>query len=113
MVKNDEENFDYELEFDLEDNDELDEDEYSVIKKPKTKIIYTETMLEELARCQDDPIYFMEHFFYIQSEGGEVLFKPFEYQKEMIKNFQTYKNNIMLTARQMGNDFAPYISNDI
>ena len=40
--------------------------------------------------CEDDPIFFMEHFCYIQTEGGATLFPPFDYQKEMIESFQKY-----------------------
>ena len=58
--------------------------------------------MDDLARCQVDPLFFIENFVYIQTGGGEKLFKPFEYQKEMIRNFIENKNNIMLTARQMG-----------
>ncbi|EON7637179.1 hypothetical protein FOI42_RS01960 [Escherichia coli] len=86
----------------MEDLEYMDEGaEYSRIKKPGTKIEYTVFEQEELAKCAADPIYFMENYFYIVSKGGEILFKPYDYQKEMVKNFQGYANNIMLTARQM------------
>lgn len=75
---------------------------YSPIKKPGTLIPYTDAMLDEFDRCFDDPVYFMENFVNIQTEGGAALFKPFEYQKEMIENFAKHRNNVMLTARQMG-----------
>jgi hypothetical protein len=95
----DEELYDY-----LDDEDYLDEDseEYTVIKKPKTKVEYTQQMADELERCTTDPLYFIENFVYIQTGGGEALFKPFPYQREMIQNFIDHRNNIMLTARQMG-----------
>lgn len=95
----DEELYDY-----LDDEDYLDEDseEYTVIKKPKTKVEYTQKMADELERCTVDPLYFIENFVYIQTGGGEALFKPFQYQREMIQNFIDHRNNIMLTARQMG-----------
>lgn len=95
----DEELYDY-----LDDEDYLDEDseEYTVIKKPKTKVEYTQQMADELERCTTDPLYFIENFVYIQTGGGEALFKPFQYQREMIQNFIDHRNNIMLTARQMG-----------
>lgn len=87
----------------FDDNFEFDDnDEYSKIKKPGVKIEYTVFEEEELAKCAADPIYFMENYFYIVSKGGEILFKPYEYQKEMVRNFQGYTNNVMLTARQMG-----------
>lgn len=75
---------------------------YSPEKKAGMKLRYTKKMKDELERCQNDPIFFMENFVHIQSKGGAVLFKPYEYQKDMIRNFGTYKNNIMLTGRQLG-----------
>lgn len=75
---------------------------YSPIKKPGVIIDYTDQMLDEFDKCCDDPVFFMENFVSIQTEGGAKRFPPFDYQKEMIDNFAKYKNNIMLTARQMG-----------
>lgn len=75
---------------------------YSPFKKPGTVSEYTDEMIKQLQNCEDDPIYFLENFCYIQTEGGAQLFPPFEYQKEMIESFQVNKNNILLTARQMG-----------
>ena len=88
------------------DDFENDDDDYSVIKKPKTKIVYTQHMLEELEKCANDVIYFTENYVYIQTKRGEELFKPFEYQKEMLRNFTTYKNNVLLTGRQLGKSLS-------
>lgn len=88
-------------EFDVNQDFDFGE-EYSKIKKPGTKIEYTTFEMEELRKCSEDPIYFMENYFYIVSKGGEILFKPYEYQKTMVRNFQDHTNNVMLTARQMG-----------
>lgn len=87
---------------DLFDDDDFQGEDYSRTKKPGVKIDYTPEMIEELRKCKEDPIYFMENYFYIVSKGGEILFKPYEYQKQMVRNFQNYTNNVMLTARQMG-----------
>lgn len=75
---------------------------YAPFKKPGTMCEYTDEMIDQLQSCEDDPIYFMEHFCYIQTEGGAQLFPPFDYQKEMIDSFESNKNTILLTARQMG-----------
>jgi Terminase-like family. len=77
-------------------------EDYSKLKKVGKVIEYTEEMLDELDRCSVDPIYFMENYVYITGKNGPVLFKPYEYQKQMVENFQEHKNNVMLTARQMG-----------
>lgn len=86
---------------------------FSPIKRPGMVIAYTQQMLDEFDNSAADPVYFMENFVYIQTKGGADKFVPYDYQKEMIHNFQNYQNNIMLTARQMGKQFAPYISNGI
>lgn len=75
---------------------------YMPIKKPGTEVEYTDEMLADLERCAEDPIYFMEKFCYIQTEGGAKLFPPFEYQKEMVDTFKNQRNCVLLTARQMG-----------
>lgn len=87
---------------DLNTDDFEIDDEYSVIKKPGKVIEYTPEMDEELDKCIADPIYFMENYVYITSEGGAILFKPYDYQKKMVEDFQNHTNNVMLTARQMG-----------
>lgn len=84
------------------DEDNFEGEDYQRVKKPGVKIDYTPEMIEELRKCKEDPIYFMENYFYIVSKGGEVLFKPYPYQVQMVRNFQNYENNVMLTARQMG-----------
>lgn len=75
---------------------------FSPIKRPGMVITYTQRMEDDLKKCTADPVYFMENFVYIQTGGGAAKFKPYDYQKEMITNFRSHQNNIMLTARQMG-----------
>lgn len=75
---------------------------YIPFKKPGTIVEYTPTMVDELHKCEDDPIYFMENFCYIQTDGGAKLFTPYEYQKDMIKSFVTNRNSVLLTSRQAG-----------
>src|SRR6478609_7948722 len=79
-----------------------EEEDYSKLKKTNKIIEYTPEMMDELERCTIDPIYFMENYVYISGKSGPILFKPYEYQKEMVRNFQEHTNNVMLTARQMG-----------
>lgn len=99
MLERDYENYEYDE--DESENLSLD-DEYSRTKKPGMVIDYTDEMLDELEKCKADPIYFIENYVYIQSKGEPVLFKPYDYQIEMIRNFQNFENNVMLTSRQMG-----------
>ena len=71
-------------------------------KKPGTTVYYNQQMIDDLEKCEDDPIFFMENFCRIQTKGGSDLFKPFEYQKEMIRSFVENRNSVLLTARQAG-----------
>lgn len=75
---------------------------YSPIKKPGSLVECTDEMLDEFDRCCEDPMYFMENFVNIQTKGGASKFVLYEYQKDMIRNFMEFRNNVMLTARQMG-----------
>lgn len=89
--------------------------EYTVTKKAGKQISYTDEMKQELYMSSQDPVYFMENFVYIQTKGGEALFKPYEYQKEMIRCFHNYENNVILTGRQLGKALeldTPILSKD-
>lgn len=72
------------------------------IKTPGTVVQYDQEMMKELAWCTADPLYFMNNFCYVTGKNGMTLLKTFPYQDMMVDNFQTHKNNILLTARQMG-----------
>lgn len=73
------------------------------VKKPRQQVAYTAFQLAELHRCSQDLFYFIENYCYIVDPvKGNVLFKPYEYQKEIINNFLNYRNNVALCSRQMG-----------
>ena len=81
------------------------------IVKPGRQIQFTAHMLQELARCANDIIYFAEKYFYIVNiDEGKHKIKLFEYQKKALKVFTSpstngKKNTIILTPRQMGKCF--------
>ena len=57
----------------------------------------------ELRKCAKDPMYFIENYVMITDTSvGEVLFKPYEYQKNIINAFNEHKNTICMVGRQMG-----------
>lgn len=71
-------------------------------KKAKKKISKN-WAIQELIKCHDDPIYFIENYCYIRTvESGKVLFKLYEYQKESIKAYLAYDRTIINKPRQMG-----------
>ena len=77
-----------------------------LVKAPHRRETYSEAELEEFARCADPvtgPMYFMEHFFYIQHPTrGKMLYQPFEYQKRLIANYHNNRFSISLMPRQTG-----------
>ncbi len=71
-------------------------------KKAKKKISKN-WAIQELIKCHDDPIYFIENYCYIRTvEHGKILFKLFEYQKESIRAYLAYDRTIINKPRQMG-----------
>jgi hypothetical protein len=77
-----------------------------LVKAPHRKETYTETELEEFAKCADPingPMYFLNNFFNIQHPvRGKMLYHPFEYQKRLINNYHTNRFSISLMPRQTG-----------
>jgi len=75
----------------------------SLVKKPNQNIDYTAEMLQELHRCSNDPIYFIEKYVKIQhAKRGEIRFIMFDFQKTIIQSYMEHRWNIVLTSRQVG-----------
>lgn len=78
-----------------------------VIKKPYLKSSYNSEQLEQLARCVDDPIYFIENFVKVQHPTkGLVPLKLYPFQKDMVLAFAKNRFVIGTLARQMGKALA-------
>ena len=77
-----------------------------LVKAPHRRETYSDAELEEFAKCADPvtgPMYFMDHFFYIQHPTkGKMLYQPFEYQKRLIANYHQNRFSISLMPRQTG-----------
>ena len=73
------------------------------LKLPYTEMEYTAEQVAEIAKCMNDPVYFCKNYVYIlHPSKGEILFKLYDYQEEIIRNYQKHKYNILLSARQTG-----------
>lgn len=77
-----------------------------LIKRAHIKESYTNRQALELALCSD-PIngsrYFMDHFFFIQHPTkGKLLYHPFDYQTELLENYNDNRFSVNLLGRQMG-----------
>ena len=64
---------------------------------------YTPENIRELLKCQQDPIYFIKNYVYIQHPTrGKILFDLFPYQEEFVKQLHTNNRVIAMMSRQMG-----------
>jgi hypothetical protein len=77
-----------------------------LVKSPHRKETYTQQEIQEFMLCADPvtgPMYFMDHFFYIQHPTrGKMLYQSFEYQKRLIANYHDNRFSISLMPRQTG-----------
>lgn len=77
--------------------------DFQKLKPANQPIKYTKDQLEELVKCSNDPLYFMEKYMYVQhSTKGKIPFKAYEYQKELITGFDKHRNVIAMIPRQSG-----------
>lgn len=78
----------------------------SLVKAGHSTVAYTMETLEEFQNCLDPgtgPLYFLENFMKIQhpTKGG-IPFKPYDYQLDLIENYNNYRYSINMLGRQMG-----------
>jgi len=80
--------------------------ETALIKSPYASTLYTDEQIDEFAKCADPvngPLYFMDHFFYIQHPTkGRMLYHPFEYQRRLVETYHNYRFSISMMPRQTG-----------
>jgi hypothetical protein len=64
---------------------------------------FTQEQLEELARCEDDPVYFIENYCMIVSlDHGLIPFKLYECQKRKVAHILNNRKAILMEGRQQG-----------
>lgn len=77
-----------------------------LVKKPHVSVPMTEQEVMEFALSADPtngPLYFMDHFFYIQHPTkGRMLYHPFPYQVDLIHTYHNYRYSVSLLPRQTG-----------
>ncbi len=77
-------------------NDKLTKTPYKTEK-------YTEQQLLELAKCANDPKYFMREFCYIQHPTkGRMKFDLYDFQNDLVDCYHDNRYSIAMLARQMG-----------
>ena len=60
-------------------------------------------IVKELVKCGKDPQYFIDNYCKISHPmHGQIPFKTYDYQKDMLQSFNDYRFNVILKARQLG-----------
>ena len=73
------------------------------LKKANVAQEFTQEQILEFYACRNDPIYFAEKYVKIVSlDEGLTAFKPYHFQKKLIKNFHENRFNICKMPRQTG-----------
>jgi len=73
------------------------------LKKANVEQAFTKEQVLEFYACRNDPIYFAEKYVKIVSlDEGLTAFKPYHFQKKLIKNFHENRFNICKMPRQTG-----------
>lgn len=78
----------------------------SLIKQGYAKVAYNEKTIKDFKNCCDPvkgPLYFMVNHMRIQhpTRGG-IDFVPFEYQLDLVENYNNNRFSINMLGRQMG-----------
>lgn len=74
-----------------------------MVKGENVQLEITEEQEIEYMKCAVDCKYFLKNYYKITSlDEGFILFKPYEYQSELIDSFQNHRFNISLQSRQSG-----------
>lgn len=75
----------------------------NLIKRAYAESEYTPDKIQELIRCQRDPVYFIRNYVWLQHPTkGKMLFNLYDYQEELVKMIHQEKRVIALISRQMG-----------
>lgn len=78
-----------------------------VVKRAHANDTYTLHTLQELEKCMEDPLYFIEKYVMIQHPTkGCVNFEPYEYQRRLISGFHSSNYLVAMCGRQMGKALA-------
>jgi hypothetical protein len=81
------------------------------LRKGNIVFEYTEEEITELARCAHDIVYFAEKYAVVMTDEGIRRVALRDYQKDMLRNFQNERFNIVLASRQMGKTVTASIFN--
>ncbi len=67
------------------------------------KIRFKQHQVEIIKRCKKDPIFFFNNYVKIQHpDRGAIPFHTYDFQNDVVRDFNTYRFNIVVKARQLG-----------
>lgn len=81
------------------------------LKRGNIVFEYTDQEIQEIAKCANDIVYFAEKYAVVMTDNGIQKVKLREYQKELLRDFQHNRFNIVLASRQMGKTVTASIFN--
>ena len=60
-------------------------------------------LVKEIVTCGKNPTYFLDTYCKISHPTkGQIPFKTWDFQKELLQKFNDYRNNVILKSRQLG-----------
>ena len=60
-------------------------------------------IVKEIVKCGKDPVYFINSYARIQHPlKGTIPFKTYDFQTQLLHDFNDYRFNVILKARQLG-----------
>jgi len=72
------------------------------VKRPRSEHDYTEDEIIELKKCSESCVHFIKYVKIVNPDLGEVFFKPYDYQLDLLQKFQDHRFNVGLCSRQSG-----------
>jgi len=60
-------------------------------------------MMKEIVKCGKDPVYFIDNYSKItHPQRGLIPFRLYDFQKELLRDYESSRFNVILKARQLG-----------
>ena len=60
-------------------------------------------LVKEMVKCGKDPAYFIDNYCKISHPTqGQIPFKTWDFQRDLLCKFNDFRNNVILKSRQMG-----------
>lgn len=73
------------------------------LKRTSTELSYTEEQVIEIAKCADDPVYFIRNYVKIVNvDRGLIPFEMWDFQENMVRDFHNNRFCIAKMPRQVG-----------